>query len=337
MKVSVVVPVYNKAPFLEACFNSLFAQSYADFELIVVDDASTDDSLQVLRAMHDPRLRIIALERNVGPGLAAQRGMDEARGEYILRADADDVQLPDRIAAQLAQLDAHPELGAVSAHMDLLGRPGEVYKVPLEHEALRVELLFGVALFQPALALRRSVLLEHGIRYRAEWPRFGEDWMLQLELARVTRMANLDRPLVQYRVGPQNSSAGRDRQADLSLLFRHAFSSLGFPLSDADLDVHLYTARYFRHHPPDADSLKQLRAWCDRIRAHNADMGNFDQALLDERLQRAWKMLLHRMPEFGWQAVWAYWRLAPTFAARDLYYLLAALRSARTKASAPQA
>lgn len=337
MKVSVVVPVYNKAPYLEACFNSLFAQSYSDFELIAVDDASTDDSLQRLRAMDDPRLRIIALDHNVGPGLAAQRGMDEARGDYILRADADDVQLPDRIAAQVAQLDAHPELGAVSAHMDLLGRPGEVYKVPLEHEALRIELLFGVALFQPVLALRRSVLVEHGIRYRPEWPRFGEDWMQQLELARVTRMANLDRPLVQYRVGPQNSSTGRDRQADLSLLFRHAFNSLGFPLSDADLDVHLYTARFFQHHPPDAASLSAFRRWLERIEEHNTSTGTFDAALLDQRLQRAWKMLLHRMPEFGWQAVWAYWRLAPTFAARDLYYILAALRASRGKDSALQA
>lgn len=329
MKVSVVVPVYNKAPFLEACFNSLFAQSYSDFELIAVDDASTDDSLQRLRAMDDPRLRIIALARNVGPGLAAQRGMDEARGDYILRADADDVQLPDRIAAQVAQLDAHPELGAVSAHMDLLGRPGEVYKVPLDHEALRIELLFGVALFQPVLALRRSVLVEHEIRYRPEWPRFGEDWMQQLELARVTRMANLDRPLVQYRVGPQNSSTGRDRQADLSLLFGHAFNSLGFPLTDADLDVHLYTARYFAHHPPNAASLKEFRSWLERIKEHNAATGSFDPALLNERLQRAWDMLLHRIPEFGWPAVRAYWRLAPTFAPRHLYYLLASLLAPR--------
>jgi len=337
MKVSVVVPVYNKAPFLEECFNSLFAQSYSDFELIAVDDASTDDSLQRLRAMNDARLRIIALEHNVGPGLAAQRGMDEALGDYILRADADDVQLPDRIAAQVSQLDAHPELGAVSAHMDLLGRPGEVYKVPLEHEALRIELLFGVALFQPVLALRRSVLQQHGIRYRPGWPRFGEDWMHQLELARVTRMANLDRPLVQYRVGPQNSSSGRDRQADLSVLFRHAFNELGFPLNDADLEVHLYTARYFQHHPPDAASLKAFRSWLERLKEHNAANGSFDPALLNERLQRAWDMLLHRMPEFGWPAVWAYWRLAPTFAVRDLYYLLAALRAKGSKNTATPA
>jgi glycosyltransferase involved in cell wall biosynthesis len=324
MKVSVVVPVYNKSPFLEECFNSLFTQTYSDFELIAVDDASTDDGLMKLRSMRDPRLRIIALEHNVGPGLAAQRGIDEAKGEFILRADADDIQLPDRIATQVDHLESHPDLGAVSAQMALWNRPDEVYRLPLDHEALRVELLFGVALFQPVMALRRSAL-EMGVRYRAEWPRFGEDWMYQLELARVTRMANLDRPLVKYRIGPQNSSFGRDRQADLSLLFRHAFAFMGFPLSDEDLISQLYTARFFQHRPPDASALRAYRDWLVRIRLHNSKASILDPYILDDRLRRAWDMLLHRMPEFGWPVVWAYLRLCHTVTPCDLYYLLATL------------
>lgn len=331
MKVSVVVPVYNKAPFLEESFNSLFIQSYRDIEVIAVDDASTDDSLLRLQALQDPRLRIVALPHNVGPGLAAQRGMDEASGEYILRADADDVQLPDRVAAQVAQLDAYPELGAVSAQMDLLGRPGERYTVPLDHEAIRVELLFGVGLFQPVMALRRKVLVDHGIRYREHWPRFGEDWMLQIELARVTRLANLDRTLVRYRVGVQNSRVGRDRQADLSLLFRHAFDAAGFPLSDEDLALQLYAARYFKHHPPDPARLKAYRDWLARIRQHNARASTLDPELLDDRLRRAWTALLHRMPEFGWRAVWAYWRSSPTYAPKDIYYLVSAMLASKPK------
>ena len=90
MKASVVIPVYNKAPFLKECLESVFAQSFQAFEVIAVDDASTDGSLDVLRSCTDPRLRIIELERNVGPGGAAQRAMDAAQGEYILRVDADD-------------------------------------------------------------------------------------------------------------------------------------------------------------------------------------------------------------------------------------------------------
>lgn len=332
MKVSLVVPVYNKAPFLEECFSSIFAQSYSDFELIAIDDASTDDSLQRLKDLRDPRLRIIALVKNVGPGLAAQRGMDEAIGEYILRVDADDVQLPYRLAEQIRFMDAHPEIGASSAQMDLIGEAQGRYHVPLDHEALRVELLFGVALFQPVMALRRSVLEEHGIRYHSEWPRFGEDWLLQLELARSTRMANVEQALVRYRIGPQNSATGRDRKADLEFLFRKAFAEFGFPLSATELDLHLYTARYFKHLPPTPLQLKAYRRWLQSISAHNRKAGTFDQAILDERLARAWSMLLHHMPDHGWKSTWAYWRLAPTFAPSKIRYLLSALLHNKRKA-----
>jgi glycosyltransferase involved in cell wall biosynthesis len=322
MKVSVVVPVFNKARFLEACFESLFVQTYTDFELIAVDDASTDDSLDRLRALRDPRLRIIALPNNVGPGLAAQRGIDEAVGEYIIRADADDLSLPDRIAAQVDKLDLHPELGAVSGHMALVDRPDDLYRVPLDHEALRVELLFGVALFQPAMALRRSVLVQHDIRYREHWPRFGEDWLLQSELAKVTRMANLDRPLVQYRVGPQNSSTGRDRRADLLFLYREAFSSVGFPISEEELELHLYAARHFTKRPTPS-TIGAFRAWLHRIEDMNTEREVFVPELLAQRTRRAWDALFHRMPEFGWRNTWAYLKHGGTLDIARLRYLLA--------------
>ena len=330
MKVSVVVPVYNKGPWLEACFQSLFAQTYGDLEIIAVDDASTDDGLERLRAMGDPRLRIIAMEGNVGPGLAAQRGMDEARGEYILRADADDVQHPDRIAAQVAYLDEHPRCGALSAQMDLLGRPGERYTVPLEHEALRVELLFGVALFQPVMALRRSVLERHDLRYRPEWPRFGEDWMFQLELARVTRMANLDRSLVSYRVGPQNTTRGRDRHADLSFLYRHAFEAMGLPLSDAELLVHLYVAGHF-HRPLSPGSLRDLHDWLRKLERMNEERGLFREDLFKARAREAWDRLFHRVPEFGWATTWAYLRRGARLSPARIHYLFATLCRWRKK------
>jgi len=322
MKVSVIVPVFNKAPFLEECFESLFTQTYADLELIAVDDASTDDSLERLRSLRDPRLRIIALPNNVGPGLAAQRGMDEAVGEYIIRADADDVSLPDRIAVQVEQLDGHPELGAVSGHMALVDRPKDMYRVPLEHEALRVELIFGVALFQPAMALRRSVLLEHGIRYREHWPSFGEDWLLQLDLAKVTRLANLDRPLVSYRVGPQNSSTGRDRSADLLLLYRQAFEAFDLPISEEELHLHLYSARHFSFRPTPA-SMRSYRVWLKRIRTLNDERKAFEPELLAQRTRKAWDALFHRMPEFGWRTTGAYLAQGGALDLARLRYLLA--------------
>lgn len=325
-KVSVVVPLYNKGPWVEECLRSLLAQDHTDMEVIVVDDASTDNGPERVRAIarEDVRLRLLELPHNVGPGLAAQAGMDVAHGTYILRADADDVQLPGRITAQVEYLDAHPEVGALSAQMDLLGRPGERYTVPLEHEALRVELLFGVALFQPVMALRRSVLVEHGIRYRAEWPRFGEDWLLQLELARVTRLANLPEARVQYRVGPQNSARGRDRHADLCQLYRAAFHAHDLPITNEELELHLYVARHF-HRPLEAASVLAFKAWMERLvglcRAHTT----LDAALLEARCSKAWDDLFPHVVDRGLVTTWAYLRQGARMDVRRWYYLIATL------------
>jgi glycosyltransferase involved in cell wall biosynthesis len=112
MKVSVVVPVYNKAPYLREAFDTIFGQTFHDMEVISVDDRSTDDSLSILRSFTDPRLRIIALEHNLGPSGAVQRGMDAALGEYIVRMDADDLMDPRRVERQVAYMDSEPLVGA---------------------------------------------------------------------------------------------------------------------------------------------------------------------------------------------------------------------------------
>src|SRR5690606_41310835 len=108
MKVSVVIPVYNKAPFLRACLDSMFAQSFTDMEVIAEDDASTDDSLAVLRTYDDPRRRVEVLVQNRGPAGAAAHAMPLARGAYIVRVDADDVRMPERVRRRAPWLAAQP-------------------------------------------------------------------------------------------------------------------------------------------------------------------------------------------------------------------------------------
>ena len=185
MKASVVLPVYNKAPWLQECLDSVFTQTFTEFEVIAVDDASTDGSLRILEQVTDPRLRIIRLEKNIGPGGAAQRGIDAAIGEYIIRVDADDIMVPDRFAKQIALLDADPTIGACSSPIRLMSDPNVLHGVPLDDVDCKAGMLFGVPLNQPASAYRRSVLVENNIRYADEWPRYGEDRMYLVPLSKI--------------------------------------------------------------------------------------------------------------------------------------------------------
>ncbi|HRH70955.1 MAG TPA: glycosyltransferase family A protein [Flavobacteriales bacterium] len=324
MKASVVLPVYNKAPFLRECLDSIFAQSFRDYELIAVDDASTDDSLQVLRSITDPRMRVIALDHNLGPGGAAQRGIDAANGEYILRVDADDVMLPGRFAGQVALLDSDRTIGACSGHLQLMNDPSILYRVELDDEDCKAGLLFGVPLNQPACAYRRSVLVEHGVRYRDEWPRYGEDWMHQVQLSRVTRFKNQDEALILYRRGPSNSSYGRDRNADLRFLYVHVFGELGYPITPDELDIHSYCVRFFPE-PPGASHIRRYRNWLDKLVRLNDERRTFDRNAFKRRLDRIWDELYFPLPQYGWGPTWAYWWAGGKVSAKGLYYLIATI------------
>ena len=114
MRVSVVIPLFNKAPFIERALRSVAAQTFTDFELIVVDDGSTDGGSTIVRSFSDPRIRLIEQE-NAGPGAARNRGLREARGEFVAFLDADDEWLPEFLSESVRLLDKNPNAGAVTS------------------------------------------------------------------------------------------------------------------------------------------------------------------------------------------------------------------------------
>jgi GT2 family glycosyltransferase len=123
--VTVLMPVYNGGPFLRPAIDSVLGQTFGDFELLVIDDASTDDSCEAVRAAADPRVRLVRNERNLGQTRTLNRGLELARGRYVARLDQDDVSLPRRLERQVATLEARPDLTVVGTwgyYMDATGR-----------------------------------------------------------------------------------------------------------------------------------------------------------------------------------------------------------------------
>ncbi|HRH38589.1 MAG TPA: glycosyltransferase family 2 protein, partial [Flavobacteriales bacterium] len=161
-RVTVLTTLYNKGAFVEDAIRSVLASSFADFELLVVDDASTDDGLLRARAFTDPRIRILTSETNTGRADAANRGYDAARGEYIAVLDADDIAAPDRLEKQVAFLDAHPEVGVCGSYAQTFGIRDHIATWPLTDEEARGLLLFQDPLLYGSAIIRRSVLEEHG-------------------------------------------------------------------------------------------------------------------------------------------------------------------------------
>jgi len=305
VKVSVVLPVFNKAPYLRACLNSILDQGFSAFEIIAVDDRSTDNSLAILHAETDPRLRVISLDRNLGPAGCAQRCMDAAKGEYIVRMDADDLMMPHRIATQVAFMDANPHIGASGSHMQLMGHSTDRWKASLSDVDIRAGVLFQIPVYQPTSIYRSSVLTQHDVRYEDDWPRIGEDWLFQLRLLKVTSLANINEALVSYRVGVHNSSQGRDRASDLRCLFSAVLGWYGLSNDAESLRHHLHAMKFYGEGFRSED-VSGLRNYLDGLRDAVHRRGLFDEVAFARRLDHIWDDLAYQLPRLGKGALWAY-------------------------------
>ena len=123
-KVTVVIPVYNREKYVCEAIESVLDQTFADFELLVIDDGSTDRSREAVQSYHDPRIRLMSNEKNEGIPKTRNKGIGLARGEYLAFLDSDDRAYPERLAKQVAFLDRHPDYAAVGAWIDWMDEEG---------------------------------------------------------------------------------------------------------------------------------------------------------------------------------------------------------------------
>lgn len=209
-RVTVLMPTYNVAPWVEESIHSVLNQTYRDFELLVVDDASTDDTLDRVRAIDDPRIRIAAFPNNVGLAENLNRGLDIINTELVARMDGDDIAEPDWLETGINVLDTHPEVGICSFGFQFFGTKTSLVRFPEHHEDSKVQMLFGCTVIVPMF--RKSVFTDNHLRYLTEtFP--AEDYSLWAKAYRVTQVYNVQRTLFHYRThASQISTARREAQ-----------------------------------------------------------------------------------------------------------------------------
>lgn len=201
--ISVAMSVYNNAPFLRAAIDSILAQTFGDFEFLIVDDGSTDGSGAIIDACAaaDPRVRAIHQE-NRGLVASLNRMIEEARAPLIARMDGDDICMPERFARQVAFLDENPDFGVVGAWATSIDEQGRNcddggLDQPTTWDGFRDALWGKPLMCHPAATLRTDVLRRVG-GYRALY-RHCEDYDLWLRLAEVTKLCSLPERLILYR------------------------------------------------------------------------------------------------------------------------------------------
>lgn len=234
-EITVAMPAYNAADHLLEAIDSVLGQSFEDFELLVVDDGSTDNTLALAQSCADKRVRVERLPANKGRATARNMAMGRARGRYLAWMDADDIAMPHRLEAQYACLETHPQIHICGAGVQYFGQSCALEFFPEQPEAARAASLFGVPVPNCCVMVRLDAMHAFGLRYdatlaRAEDMAFWADALLKAGLQAV----NLQEPLLRYRYTP----APHARQWHVRALLGHVFPPLGIRATGAQAALH---------------------------------------------------------------------------------------------------
>jgi len=198
VKISCLMAVYNQASTVVAAVNSILKQTYSNFELIIVNDASTDDTWPLLQtlAAQDKRILLINNRRRFGLTRSLNKAIKQAQGKYFARMDADDLALPQRFAKQIAYLETHPEIILLGSAAELINDQDKVIglkRFPSNYSTLRRQILSFCPFIHPTWMFKRNHI------YNENFP-LAQDYELALRISINHQTANLAEPLLQYRV-----------------------------------------------------------------------------------------------------------------------------------------
>lgn len=210
-RVTVLMAVYNGEAFLREAVESILTQTYRDFEFLVIDDGSTDDSRAIVASYDDPRIRIIDNPHNIGLTRSLNRGLAIARGELIARQDADDVSHPQRIERQVSFMELHPEIAMVGCQARLIRQHGKPRISRLLRKAttlagIRYQFLHTNPFIHTSVLFRRKIVWDTLGGYNEDF-KTSQDFELWSRLLARYRAANLSEMLVDNRWHPQSISA----------------------------------------------------------------------------------------------------------------------------------
>jgi glycosyltransferase involved in cell wall biosynthesis len=221
-KISVLMPVFNAEAFLAAAIDSVLSQTFGDFEFLILDDASSDGSRDILAdyQRRDSRIKVLLSERNKGIAETLNEGIKVCRGEYIARMDADDLSLPQRFERQVKFMDRSPKVGVCGTWFTAFGQEEGDYRHPVGNDDIKLHhLLRDSAIGHPTVFMRRCVLEATGVTYPDV---AAHDLWFWIKLGFVTQLRNLPEVLLHYRVhgdqysrlsnSPQQLSAAEARE-----------------------------------------------------------------------------------------------------------------------------
>ncbi|UUV19497.1 glycosyltransferase [Fusobacteria bacterium ZRK30] len=291
MMVTVLMPVYNASEFLRETMDSILDQTYEEFEFLIINDGSTDSSVNIIESYEDERIRLVHNTENIGLIKTLNKGIETAHGKYIVRMDADDIAEKNRIETQVNFMENNSDVAVAGSNgMMFLSNKPMIKKptdFPTRYSEIRCKLLFESPIMHPAVIMRKSVLLEDNYRYRDEY-KATEDYGLWMEIAKDHKVVNISQKLLRYRIVSSsitNQALKRmnDRIKIMKKIYILGLDYLGVEYSEDELDIHAEialssTLKHFQY------TKRSVEKWLSKLIVVNNSTGRFKSEIFNREI-----------------------------------------------------
>ena len=201
--ISVIIPIYNAESFLNDAIDSVLSQTFTEFELLALDDGSSDSSKDIVLSYKDTRIKYIACKHDFINTL--NKGIRLSKGKYIALLDHDDIMMPYRLSTQYSFMEEHDDIAACGGYMHSFGMNSELMKVSIKHDVIIENMILRSIMLNPTGFIRKSVLSENNIKYRKGYF-FAADYKMWLDIAKVGVIENIPKVLTLYRMHNNQTS-----------------------------------------------------------------------------------------------------------------------------------
>ncbi len=289
-QVSVLMPVYNNEAYVKEAIESMLNQTYSDFELIVLDDCSTDNSANVIKQFDDKRIIYHCNAKNLGLANNLNVGLKMARGKYIARMDGDDISLPTRLQTQVDFLERNTDIDLCSCGLEKFGTEHDIWIRETNPEQVKITMLFYSPILHASSVWRREVFEKHNLYYNQDaFP--AEDYDLWARAVFYCKLVNMPQVLYRYRIHGIQVTKTDDRAENRIQDIRNRYLTKALP-SLSNEDRVAFIDKYLQQTDATLKNVKVLKPIYKAVVKANKQDGFFDTHLLNKRLNRYYQNIV---------------------------------------------
>ncbi len=283
--VSVIMPMYNAEKLVKQTIDSILGQTFEDFEFLIVDDGSSDKSIDVVQSYSDSRIKLYKNEINIGYVPTLNKLIQIAEGEFIARQDNDDISHRQRLEKQVRYMQKHPQVGLCGSHAKFIGSKNSGgYFHPHTNSDIRAQMVFGNPIVHPSVMIR-SELFKGGnpLSYNPDLMP-AEDYALWYEISQKAQIVNLKKSLLKYRWHANNTGvlkANKQIQCANAVRFHIIETSLQIKMTLEEKDIH---SKACNVENMNMQELIYLQHWFGKIKDVNSNICYYDKKSLDKAI-----------------------------------------------------